>query len=275
MEVSVIIPTYNRKDFLREALLSVYNQTYKDFEVIVYDDGSTDDTTQMIETIKKYYPIKYISSEINRGPSFARNRAVEAAQGRYIAFLDSDDLWLKNKLKEQICFMKDKSIKICQTDEIWIRKGKRVNPLKKHAKPSGDVFERSLDLCLVSPSAVMMEKEIFIKHNGFDEKLPACEDYDLWLRISAKEKIYLLEKKLVIKRGGHKDQLSTAIPYLDRYRVYSMSKLIENSCLDNDKLLTVKKKLSEKCSIIIQGLKKKAKHEEAYYYEQLLERYNS
>lgn len=273
MEVSVIIPTYNRKAFLKEALVSVYNQTFKDYEVIVYDDGSTDGTMEMIEHFKKYYPLTYIHSKVNRGPSFARNRAVEVSKGNFIAFLDSDDLWIKNKLYEQYHFMKKNSFKICQTDEIWIRRGKRVNCMKKHRKPNGDVFERSLDLCVVSPSAVMMEKDLFVRHMGFDENLPACEDYDLWLRISSKEKIFLLDKKLVIKRGGHNDQLSLTVPYLDRYRVYSMDKIITNSNLDGDKKQLVRRKLSEKCCIIIQGLKKKANYKEANYYEQLLEKH--
>lgn len=275
MEVSVIIPTYNRKNFLKEALLSVYNQTFKDFEVIVYDDGSTDDTLKLADLFKKYYPLTYIFSKENRGPSYARNRAVELAKGRYIAFLDSDDLWLKNKLKIQFEFMKKNNIRICQTDEFWIRNGKKVNPMNKHKKPSGDVFERSLDLCVVSPSAVMLEKTLFYECGGFDESLPACEDYDLWLRISLREHIHLLNKKLVVKRGGHFDQLSRNIPYLDRYRIYSMKKILDTHALPETKKILVARKLVEKCNIMIQGLKKKSKYGEAKNYEELLERYGN
>lgn len=275
MEISVIIPTFNRKNFLKEALLSVFNQTFKNYEVIVYDDGSTDNTSELIKQLQQYYPINYLYSNQNKGPSYARNRAVEAAKGKYIAFLDSDDLWLKNKLKIQHHFVKENQIRICQTDEFWIRDGKKVNPMNKHKKPSGDVFERSLDLCVVSPSAVMLEKKLFEENGGFDENLPACEDYDLWLRISLKEHIYLIDKKLVIKRGGHSDQLSQTIPYLDRYRIYSMQKLLDTNGLCEVKRTLITKKLREKCCIMIQGLKKKLKYEEAIVYENILKRYTT
>lgn len=271
MEISVIIPTYNRCAFLKEALLSVFNQTFKDYEVIVYDDGSTDETDRMLHTFKRFYPVKYILSPINKGPAYSRNKAVEASRGNFIAFLDSDDLWLKNKLKIQYTFMREKKVRICQTDEIWLRNGKKINPMKKHQKFSGDIFERSLDLCLVSPSAVMFEKSLFEEHGGFDENLIACEDYDLWLRISIKEHIYLIAKKLVIKRGGHSDQLSHIIPYLDRFRIYSMKKLLQHNHVRGEKAKIVKNKLIQKCHIMVNGLKKKEKHEEAQYYERLLE----
>ncbi len=271
MEISVIIPTFNRKEFLKEALISVFNQTFKDYEVIVFDDGSRDGTDKLIQNFRRYYPLTYLYSPENKGPSFARNRAVEAAKGRYIAFLDSDDLWLKNKLKIQYNFVTSTGYRICQTDEYWLRNGKMVNPMNKHKKPSGDVFERSLDLCVVSPSAVLMEKKLFLEHGGFDESLPACEDYDLWLRVSLKEEIALIDKKLVIKRGGHSDQLSRTIPYLDRFRIYSMSKLLKEHKMDSYKTGLVKKKLTEKCRIVISGLKKKNRYEELKHYEQLSE----
>lgn len=270
MEVSVIIPTYNRKNFLKEAILSVLNQNYMHFELIIYDDGSNDGTDELIRSFKKFYDIKYIFSHENRGPSYARNRAVENAKGKFIAFLDSDDLWTKNKLKIQMEYMKKNNCSICQTEEIWIRNGKIVNPMIKHTKPSGFIFERCLDLCVVSPSSVMIEKKLFLDSGGFDESLPACEDYDLWLRLSLKTPIYLIDKKLVIKRGGHNDQLSRNIPYLDRFRVYSMTKLLDNYQLDTEKMRYLKKSLTEKCTILCNGLKKKAKLKEAKYYEQLL-----
>lgn len=270
MEVSVIIPTYNRKRFLKEAILSVLNQTYKHFELIIYDDGSNDGTDELIRSFKRFYDFKYIFSHENRGPSYARNRAVENANGEFIAFLDSDDLWTKNKLKIQMEYMKKNNCSICQTEEIWIRNGKIVNPMIKHTKPSGFIFERCLELCVVSPSSVVIKKKLFLESGGFDESLPACEDYDLWLRLSLKMPIYLIDKKLVIKRGGHSDQLSRNIPYLDRFRVYSMTKLLENYHLDTEKMRLLKKSLIEKCTILCNGLKKKEKLKEAKYYEQLL-----
>ena len=131
------------------------------------------------------------------GVSAARNLGVRQSRGRLIAFLDSDDLWQPDKLKIQVRFMENSpEVQICQTDEVWIRHGVRVNPRIKHRKPSGDIFERSLDLCLVSPSAVMMTRELFDRSGGFDESLPVCEDYDLWLRIARDYPVPLIEQPL-------------------------------------------------------------------------------
>lgn len=270
--ISVIIPVYNRENFIKESVLSVLNQTYKNFELIVYDDGSIDNTEKVMNKIIKYYPlynIRYIKSLKNLGPSFARNRGVELSKGEFIAFLDSDDLWLKNKLKVQIEKMIENNWDICQTDEVWIRNGKRVNPHKKHKKVSGYIFEKALKLCIVSPSAVMMKKKLFLEFGGFDESLPACEDYDLWLRISSKIPVYLIEKKLVIKRGGHEDQLSKTIPHLDRFRIYSIVKILKTNNLSDEQKKLAISELIYKSNIYSKGLKKRGLINEAEKIEQL------
>ncbi len=198
--VSVIIPTYNRWSMVVEAIESVLAQSYRLFEVIVIDDGSNDGTVE-------------------------RNCGVAFAQGRYVAFLDSDDIWLPKKLEIQMAFMeRHPEIQICQTEEIWVRHGMRVNPKTKHTKPSGDIFRPSLDLCLVSPSAVMLTKCLFKQVGGFDESFPVCEDYDLWLRIGVDHLVPLIRTSLVVKRGGHVDQLSHSMWGMDRYRVESLRK---------------------------------------------------
>lgn len=274
--ISVIIPVYNREKFIKESMISVINQTYKNFELIIYNDGSTDKTDESIKKVCKLYPsykIKYINSPNNKGPSFARNRGVEIANGEYIAFLDSDDLWLKNKLSTQIKYMIDNNWQICQTEEIWIRNGKRVNPQQKHKKHSGYIFDKALKLCIVSPSAVMMKKYIFYEFGGFDETLPACEDYDLWLKISSKYPIYLIEKKLVIKRGGHEDQLSKKIPCLDKYRIYSLDKILKGNLTTEQKKLAIEE-LNRKCLIYINGLLKRGKKNEAEEIENIRKYHN-
>ncbi len=275
--ISVIIPVFNREHFIKESILSVLNQTYKNFEIIVYDDGSTDNTGKVIKRIAELYKnanLKYFYSHKNHGPSYARNRAFEASKGEFIAFLDSDDLWLKNKLKIQIKYMLENDWDICQTEEIWIRNNKRVNPHLKHKKYAGFIFDKALKLCIVSPSCVMMKRKIFQESGGFDENMPACEDYDLWLRISLKHPIYLIDKKLVIKRGGHNDQLSKTIPCLDKYRIYSIYKILKNNELTNEQRNIAINELMHKCLIYISGLKKRGKFDEAEKYERIIQYYS-
>jgi glycosyltransferase involved in cell wall biosynthesis len=210
---------------LKEAVESVLSQDVEDVELIVVDDGSTDRTAE--EVIKYGGRVKLLQHEENRGVSAARNTGIHYARGKYIGFLDSDDLWVKGKLKIQVTFLDENPhYPLCYTDEIWIRRGKRVNPMLKHAKYSGWIFEKCLPLCTISPSSVMMKKTLFTKVGLFDEALPVCEDYDLWLRVSARFPIFFVNKKLIIKRGGHPDQLSNRSWGNDRYRVIALEKLL-------------------------------------------------
>ncbi|OGI07828.1 MAG: hypothetical protein A2X41_11920 [Candidatus Margulisbacteria bacterium GWE2_39_32] len=225
-KVSIIIPTYNRSQRLSEAIDSVIAQTYTNIEIIVIDDGSTDETEEIINSKKASFPILYTKQK-NKGVSAARNYGISLASGDYICFLDSDDIWYPQKVQVQLAIMeKTPDIQISQVQEVWMRKGKHVNPMKKHLKPSGDIFIPSLKLCLVSPSAVMIKKTLFTEVGLFDEKMPVCEDYDLWLRISYKYGIYLIHDNLIEKRGGHEDQLSKKYWGMDRFRIYSMEKLL-------------------------------------------------
>ena len=262
--ISVIIPTYNRAAFLREAVESVLKQTFENFELIIVDDGSTDKTRQLLESYSSRLRCHF---QNNQGVSAARNQGIRLARGRWIAFLDSDDLWLPEKLALQMDFFsRNGEALICQTEELWLRNGRRVNPCKKHQKPSGDVFAPSLNLCLISPSAVMIYKEIFASVGTFDESLPACEDYDLWLRIAARYPVYLIDRPLVVKRGGHADQLSRTIPTLDRYRIRSLLKLLNSGGLTDIQHDMVIKVLKAKCCIYGQGCMKRGKTEEGQYY---------
>jgi glycosyltransferase involved in cell wall biosynthesis len=221
---SVIIPTYNRYQLLKRAIDSVLNQTLSDFELIVVDDGSSDDTSGV--AIEYEGRITYIRQD-NGGVSRARNRGIHLASSPYIAFLDSDDVWLPEKLKEQCNYINSNpDVLIHQTDELWIRNGKRINPMKKHMKKEGAIFLESLDRCMISPSSVVIKGELFERFGLFDEDLPVCEDYDLWLRIAAGERVGLIEKKLIAKYGGHRDQLSRRFWGMDRFRVYAIIKLL-------------------------------------------------
>ena len=268
--VSVIIPTYNRGWIIEEAIDSVLAQDFKDFELIVVDDGSTDDTGQILDS---YDQDLIVLRQSNKGVSAARNRGIAAAKGRLIAFLDSDDLWLPRKLSSQVDFLNSNPVAVInQTEEIWIRNGVRVNPKTRHHKFAGMIFERSLALCLVSPSAAMMKRSLFDEVGLFDEDLPACEDYDLWLRISCRYPVYLIETPLIIKRGGHADQLSRA-PGLDKFRIQSLKKIIESGQLEPDSYRAAVRTLQEKCTIFAGGCRKRGKDDEAKYYEELADLY--
>jgi len=268
--VSVIIPTYNRSWSLREAIDSVLAQDRCRFELIVVDDGSTDDTP---EQLRSYGDRLTVVRQENRGVSAARNTGIRHASGSLIAFLDSDDQWLPDKLHRQSKFFESRlDAMICQTQEIWIRNGIRVNPKKRHRKRSGMIFEPSLHLCLVSPSAVMIRKELFEKVGLFDETLPACEDYDLWLRISCRFPVFLIDTPLIVKRGGHPDQLSRS-PGLDRFRIASIVKCLENESLNSRQRHAAIGVLAQKCRIYGEGCLKRGRHEEAPYFLELPSRF--
>jgi glycosyltransferase involved in cell wall biosynthesis len=262
--ISVIIPTYNRQGFLLQAVESVFKQTVADYELIVIDDGSTDGTGEGLKPYENR--LQYIYRE-NRGVSAARNTGLQAARGDWIAFLDSDDYWLPAKLETQVRFFAENpQALICQTEEIWIRHGRRVNPHKKHRKFSGDIFSPSLIRCIVSPSAVMIRREFLNQIGPFDESLPACEDYDLWLRISCRFPVFLIEEPLVVKQGGHPDQLSRRIPFLDRFRIQALVKVLGSDLLSSDRQETALQELKKKCRIYGQGCMKRGKKEEGAYY---------
>ncbi|MGD8512523.1 MAG: glycosyltransferase [Deltaproteobacteria bacterium] len=263
--VSVVIPSYNRASLLKEAVDSVLGQDFDDFELIVIDDGSTDDTAGLLQS----YPNICVVRQDHRGVSAARNAGIRRASGRFLAFLDSDDLWLPGKLSAQIAFFKThpKAL-ICQTEEIWIRSGVRVNPRRRHRKDSGMIFERSVELCLVSPSAVMLKRNLLDEVGWFDESLPACEDYDLWLRIAWRFPVHLIRTPLVIKRGGHPDQLSR-MPRLDRFRIYALEKVLQSTPeggLTPQQRTAAIEALSNKCAVYAKGCLKRGRVDEARQY---------
>jgi glycosyltransferase involved in cell wall biosynthesis len=271
--VSVIIPTYNRAQKLLRAISSVLYQTFSDSEVIVVDDGSDDGTAECIKPVMAH--IEYIRHPVNRGVSAARNRGIRASRYPFIAFLDSDDYWLSEKLSAQMAFFKQNPEAVaCQTEEIWIRKGFRVNPGKRHVKPSGEIFVPSLKLCLVSPSAVVLKRSLLYEVGLFDEDLPACEDYDLWLRISCRYPIHLIPRQLVVKEGGYPDQLSANLKGLDLFRIKALVKLLRGGQLNDAQLQAALQELTIKCQIYGSGCLRRGRKEEGEYYLRLPEDLN-
>jgi len=262
--ISVVLPTYNRCLLLERAVDSVLNQTFRNFELIVVDDGSTDDTPALLES---YGDRLRVIRQPNSGVSAARNQGIRQAGGRLIALLDSDDYWLPQKLTRQVAFFeKDPGAVICQTEEIWMRNGVRVNPKKRHRKFSGWIFEKCLPLCLISPSAVMLRKSLLDEVGLFDESLPACEDYDLWLRITCKYPVGLMGTPLIVKCGGHADQLSR-MPQLDQYRIQALLKVLDRECLSAAQAAAARAVLVEKCRIYADGCRKRGRIQEALLYQ--------
>jgi glycosyltransferase involved in cell wall biosynthesis len=257
---------------LKESVDSVLAQDFEDMELIVMDDGSTDGTA---EEMKRYGGrVRLLQHAGNKGVSAARNKGILHARGKYIAFLDSDDLWAKGKLKIQVTFLDDNPhYPICYTDEIWIRKGKRVNPMLKHAKYSGWIFEKCLPLCTISPSSAMMRKTLFARVGLFDEALPVCEDYDFWLRVSARFPIFFINRKLIIKRGGHPDQLSLRSWGNDRYRVIALEKLLSEPLIGPEEKELILREMKKKCQILYKGFLKRGNEMEGRRYQEMMRRY--
>jgi glycosyltransferase involved in cell wall biosynthesis len=264
--VSVIIPTYNRAAMVTEAVASVAAQTYRDLEILVVDDGSTDGTGAALAA---WPQVRLLRHATRRGVAAARNRGAAAARGEWLAFLDSDDLWLPDKLARQMAYLEERpGLFLCQTDETWVRRGVRVNKPLSHRKAAGRIFLPSLQRCLISPSAVILPRRLLSDHGGFDATLPAAEDYDLWLRLTWRHEVGLVDEPLVIKRGGHPDQLSAQWG-IDRWRIQALVKLLQDQDLPEADARAARRTLAAKCAIYAQGCEKRGKGEEAEFYRKL------
>ncbi|WP_139559630.1 glycosyltransferase family 2 protein [Methylotetracoccus oryzae] len=269
--VSVIIPTHNRAALLERALRSVYAQTAPVLEVIVVDDGSTDGTRELIE--RTFPEVRYLQ-QAQAGVSTARNRGIAAAQGTWVALLDSDDEWLPRKIERQWARLgAEPELRICHTDEIWIRHGVRVNAMNKHAKRGGWIFRHCLPLCAMSPSSILIHRDIFDTVGVFDETLPACEDYDLWLRIAARFPVLFVDEPLIFKYGGHEDQLSRRHWGMDRFRIRALEKILASGVLSEEDRAAAAATCAAKAAVVANGARKRGKHELATYYQEISERH--
>lgn len=272
LEISVVVPVFNRSELLKRALDSVFSQSLAPSQVIVVDDGSTDDTAEVLRS--DYSADVRVISQQKSGVSRARNVGISASSHEWIAFLDSDDEWHPRKLEKQANFLsQNPEYQVCHSDEIWIRRGVRVNPKKYHAKSGGWIFPKCLPLCAISPSAAIINQAVFSDVGVFDEGLPVCEDYDMWLRVTSKYPVGFVNEQLVIKYGGHEDQLSKMYPAMDRFRIIAMLKLLESDTLSkNYRKLTIEV-LIEKLLIYSNGARKRGRKSEASEFDDLKQRY--
>ena len=268
-KISIIIPTLNRIKYLPRALDSALNQTYKASEIIVVDNGSSDGT---LELLKEKYPLIRLLEEKKVGVSAARNKGIISSNFDWVALLDSDDAWDIRKLEIQKNALQSssKNYKLVHTEEIWMKNNIKINQMKKHQKFGGYIFEKCLPLCCISPSSVLMQKSIFNQVGYFDENLPVCEDYDLWLKICSKERVLFIDQTLTLKYGGHKDQLSKSYWGMDRFRIKSIENLVLNCDLKSYQKHMAINTLIKKLKIIINGAYKRKNYSIINEYEKKL-----
>jgi glycosyltransferase involved in cell wall biosynthesis len=268
--VAVVIPVRDRAAMVVEAIASVAAQSYRDFGVVVVDDGSRDGSADAAEAAlaEAALPARVLRQP-GRGVAAARNAGAGVLDARWIAFLDSDDLWLPRKLERQMAWLGARpAYRLAQTEERWIEHGRHRNPRVWHRKEER-VFRRSVERCLVSPSAVVVRRDLWDEEGGFDESFPVCEDYELWLRLALREPVGLVPETLVVKRGGHPGQLSRSTWGLDRYRVAALAKLLATRPLAGADRAAVVATLARKAEVLASGAARRGRHEEAHRYRAL------
>jgi len=278
--VSVIIPTFNRLEFLKEAVESVEKQSCRDFELIIVDDGSTDSTGGYLENLPiksrpvKNFPAKHIRLQHSGFPGLVRNAGARAAEGKYLAFLDSDDLWEPEKLAKQIEYLTaNPKIEICHTREVWLRNGRVVSQSKQRHKREGDIFEHALKKCIIGPSTVMLSSRLFAETGGFSEDMEIAEDYELWLRLTNDHEVGYIDEPLVIKRGGHQDQLSEKYGQIEIFRIKALQKNLEAGIFHGENRISASREMAKKCRIYGAGALKRGKTEEGEHYLRLAEQW--
>jgi len=266
--VSVILPTFNRKNLLPRSIQSVLEQSFRDLELLVVDDGSSDGTSRFVRSIED----ERVRSlrQTNKGVSSARNLGISQSKGTYLALLDSDDEWMPSKLENQIeALESNPSYLAVHTNEIWYREGKFLNQKKRHRKRGGWIFPYCLPLCLISPSSILLHKRLFPLIGKFREDYPVCEDYELWLRLTARFPILFLDEPLVIKHGGHPDQLSRKYWGMDRFRSRALEEIINSGFLTPAQIRLASRELRAKCLVLEKGFRKRGKVEDAEKYRLL------
>lgn len=274
--LTIIIPTYDRLPYLKNAINSVSCQIYRHFQLIIVDDGSTDGTADYVQKLNNKENLRYLRIPHSGMPGKVRNAGTRLATGEYLAFLDSDDLWKPEKLTRQIAFFEEHpEIRICHTREIWQRGEKIVSQAGQKHRRSGDIFADALTKCIIGPSTVMMRRELFEEFGGFREDLEIAEDYELWLRITAKTPVGYIDEPLVIKRGGHADQLSEKYGQIEIFRIRGLLRNVEEGFFEGEQRQLAARELVRKCRIYAAGCEKRGRVEEARRYREIARRHES
>ena len=263
-EVSVIVPTYNRVAWLAEAVGSVLNQRYRRYELVVVDDGSTDGTADYLGALRAAGAARVLRMAHCGMPGAVRNRGAEIARGRYLAFLDCDDLWRHDKLVRQLALMRATGCRLSHTRELWLRNGTVVSQRKQRHRRSGHLFTDALRKCIIGPSTTMIQTQTFREAGGFREDLEIAEDYELWLRLTARLQVAYLDEALTIKRGGSPDQLSAKYDQIEGFRIAALERLLESRAFGRDELESAAtSEYRRKCRIYAEGCRKHGRTAEA------------
>ena len=272
---SVIIPTFNRAHILAKSIDSVLLQKRDCGELIIVDDGSTDETAELVKSYQEIHGayIKYIFHD-NCGVATSRNRGIELAKSQWVAFLDSDDQWLKNKIKSQLSFLDEhEDIHFVHTNEKWQKNGEHLNQKDIHTKGGGDQFTPSLERCMISPSTVLTHKNLLNVLGLFDEDFLVCEDYELWLHITANLPVGYIKKVKTIKTGGHSDQLSQKYRAMDVWRFLALVQLAVSNTAPEEKSTLLAEAIDAKHSLLVKVMNKHNRHELAKFCEDLMIQY--
>jgi glycosyltransferase involved in cell wall biosynthesis len=254
-QISVITPTYNRAHLLGRAVQSVLGQTFRDFELIVVDDGSTDNTQEVVANMGDER-LRYIRHERNRGASAARNTGIRAARGAYIAFQDSDDEWMPDKLEKQIRAFENASsaLGVVYTGFWRIEGDKRTYIPSSQIEPKdGNVHSVLLKTNFIAPPEVLIKRECFEKAGMFDEELHMLEDWELWIRLSKYYQFKCLNEPLV------RSYYTSGSVNAQRYRIQArarkliLKKHYEDMKRDRGLLSRLKLMISKICYQILAG----------------------
>lgn len=272
--MSVVIPTYNRLRLVTEAVRSVLAQEgFDEYEIVVVDDGSTDGTAEALRAMNAGR-LRVVEIAHSGLPGFARNRGVERSRGRYVAFLDSDDVWKPRKLAVQTAFLDARPEQdIVHTREVWLRNGKEVSQKGQRHTRSGDVFRDSLVKCVLGPSTVMMRRRLYVETGGFREDLEIAEDYEYWLRITAARPVGYIDEPLTVKRAGHGDQLTDKYGHIEYFRIAALRDLVDQGIFTGERRSAAVAELARKCRIYAAGARKRGRTDEADVYEATADHY--
>ena len=208
--VSVIIPTYNRAYLIDRAIQSVLNQSYQDFEMIIVDDGSTDDTKEVVTEFQEQDKrIRYIRHEKNKGGSAARNTGIKSAEGDYVAFLDDDDEWLPAKIEKQVVKFQDSLDEVGVIYSGFFYVSDKTGKVISESVPTlrGNVYANLLSGCILGSPTPLIRKTCFQKAGLYDDRLPSCQDWDMWIRLS-KHYTFDFIPDILAKHHVHGKQIS-------------------------------------------------------------------